>query len=335
MLKVLVAVDGSDCSEKALRNLRKAGMPEKAQAVVLSVADDWAVQQGILDSPDVYSQYAVPFAGFDFMELSLKEAKSISKEAAETLREYFPLWSIQSESATSDSATWGVIAKIESWKPDLVVMGSHGRSQVGRLLFGSVSHKVLTHVHCNLRISRGSDEKEKQTPPLRIVVAYDGSQESETAFEAALSRHWPKGTAIRLITVIDMRVSLAFLRPTGPMRYWTSDEDKNPIAWVDRMLSYQKQRIEEKGLIGYSEALKGDPKRILLKEAEEWGADSIFVGSRGLSGKERIIAGSVSTALATHAHCSVEIVHRLWDATLCCENARAEHRDTMIKESKG
>ncbi len=335
MLKVLIAVDGSDCSEKALWDLRKAGMPEKAQAVVLSVADDWAIQQGILDSPDVYSQYAVPFAGSNFMELSLKEAQRVSKQAAETLRGYFPLWSIQFESANSDSATWGIIEKIESWKPDLVVMGSHGRSQVGRLLFGSVSHKVLTHVHCNLRISRGRDEKEKQIPPLRIVVAYDGSQESETALEAALCRHWPKGTAIRLITVIDLRVSIAFLHPTGPIRYWTTDEDKNPIAWIDRMLSYQKQRIEEKGFIAYSEALKGDPKRVLLKEAEEWGADMIFVGPRGLTGRERIITGSVSTALATHAHCSVEIVHRLWDATVCCENARAEHRDCMTKQTKG
>jgi hypothetical protein len=100
------------------------------------------------------------------------------------------------------------------------------------------------------------------------------------------------------------------------------------------MLSYQKQRIEEKGLIAYSEALKGDPKRILLKEAEEWGADSIFVGPRGLTGKERIIAGSVSTALATHAHCSVEIVHRLWDAAVCCEKAREQHRECMSRESK-
>src|SRR3989338_140558 len=263
MLKVLIAHDGSGGSDKALCELGKAGMPEKAEALVLSVADDWAIQQGVLGNPDVYSQYAVPFSGFNFMELSLDEARNASRRAAETLRGFFPLWKIEPQSVSSDSAAWKLIEKIELWKPDLVVMGSHGRSQVGRLLFGSVSHKVLTHVHCNLRISRGRAEDEKQTPPLRIVVAFDGSQESETALEAALCRHWPKGTAMRLITVIDTRVSVAFLRPTGPIRYWTTDEDKNPIAWIDRMLAYQKKRIEEKGLIAYAEAVRGDPKRVI------------------------------------------------------------------------
>ena len=330
MLKVLVAVDGSECSDKALRDLRKAGMPEKAEAIVLTVAESWIDQVTALGYPPTLQDAPLLYDGLTAAELSMKEADNVSQKGAKTLKDHFPGWEVDSKSV-ADSAAGGLIDKINEWKPDFVVMGSHGRSAMGRLLFGSVSHKVLTHVHCNLRISRGRDEKEKDIPPLRIVVAYDGSQESETAFETALCRNWPKGTAIKLITVIDMKVSLAFLRPTGPMRYWTNSEDKNPIAWVDRMLSYQKRRIGEKGWIAYSEALRGEPKRVLLKEAEEWGADTIFVGPRGLTGRKRIIAGSVSTALATHAHCSVEVVHRLWDATVCCSDISKEHRDCMTQ----
>ena len=43
-------------------------------------------------------------------------------------------------------------------------------------------------------------------------------------------------------------------------------------------------------------------------EAEKWGADCIFVGARGLNGLERLLLGSVSTAVASYAHCSVEVV---------------------------
>lgn len=317
MLKVLVAHDGSECSEKALRDLTKAGMPKEAEAVVFTVGDQWIDQASLM--------------GTDFTELSLKQATEIAKNAAKKLQSYFPEWQVRPESV-SDSAAWGIIDKVAGWNPDLVVMGSHGRSAAGRFLFGSISHNVLTRAHCNLRISRGCDGEDRQIAPRRIVVAYDGSQESETAFEMALGRHWPEGTEIRLITVIDAKISTAFLHPSGPIRYWVKDQDKYPLDWVDRMLSYQKRHIQEKGLVAYSEAIKGDPKRVILREAEKWGADAIFVGPRGLTGDSRTVAGGVSTALATHAHCTVEVVHRLWSASTCCENALSEHRACMEKQ---
>jgi nucleotide-binding universal stress UspA family protein len=53
---------------------------------------------------------------------------------------------------------------------------------------------------------------------------------------------------------------------------------------------------------------KGDPKQILIEEAESWQADSIFVGAKGMRGIERLLLGSVSAAVAARAHCSVEVV---------------------------
>jgi nucleotide-binding universal stress UspA family protein len=51
-----------------------------------------------------------------------------------------------------------------------------------------------------------------------------------------------------------------------------------------------------------------EPKRLLLNEAERWDADCVFVGARGLSRLERLLLGSVSMAVMTRAHCSVEVV---------------------------
>jgi nucleotide-binding universal stress UspA family protein len=54
---------------------------------------------------------------------------------------------------------------------------------------------------------------------------------------------------------------------------------------------------------------KGDAQRVLVEEARKWNADAIFVGSRKFDGTfERFWLGSVSTALVTKAHCSVEVV---------------------------
>jgi nucleotide-binding universal stress UspA family protein len=52
----------------------------------------------------------------------------------------------------------------------------------------------------------------------------------------------------------------------------------------------------------------GDPKHLLLEEANAWGADCIFVGARGLSRMQRVLLGSVSGAVAARAECSVEVI---------------------------
>jgi nucleotide-binding universal stress UspA family protein len=53
----------------------------------------------------------------------------------------------------------------------------------------------------------------------------------------------------------------------------------------------------------------GDPKQVLVRHAEEFGADCIFTGATGFSNRiERFVLGSVSAAVAARAHCSVEVV---------------------------
>jgi nucleotide-binding universal stress UspA family protein len=53
---------------------------------------------------------------------------------------------------------------------------------------------------------------------------------------------------------------------------------------------------------------KGNPRSVILDEAEAWGADLIVLGSHGYTGLKRVLLGSVSQAIAAHAKCSVEIV---------------------------
>jgi nucleotide-binding universal stress UspA family protein len=54
--------------------------------------------------------------------------------------------------------------------------------------------------------------------------------------------------------------------------------------------------------------LSGNPKEVILDEAQKWGADLIVVGSHGRRGIKRFLLGSVSEAVAMNAHCSVVVV---------------------------
>jgi Universal stress protein UspA and related nucleotide-binding proteins len=53
---------------------------------------------------------------------------------------------------------------------------------------------------------------------------------------------------------------------------------------------------------------ESDARFLLVNEAENWDADCIFVGAQGLNTIERFLLGSVSSYVATHAPCSVEVI---------------------------
>jgi nucleotide-binding universal stress UspA family protein len=52
----------------------------------------------------------------------------------------------------------------------------------------------------------------------------------------------------------------------------------------------------------------GDPRRVIVDEAMQWGADLIIIGARGHSALERWLIGSVAQNVVAHAPCSVEVV---------------------------
>ncbi len=57
-----------------------------------------------------------------------------------------------------------------------------------------------------------------------------------------------------------------------------------------------------------TQVLEGSPKKVIVEEAERWGADLIIVGAHGHGPAERFLLGSVAQEVAVHAPCSVEIV---------------------------
>jgi nucleotide-binding universal stress UspA family protein len=68
------------------------------------------------------------------------------------------------------------------------------------------------------------------------------------------------------------------------------------------------EKLRQAGLRTSVVVKEEEPKALLLNEAEGWNADCVFVGARGVGRVERLLTGSVSSAVAARAHCSVEIV---------------------------
>ena len=304
-MKILIAYDGSEFADAAIRDLRHAGLPDNAEALVYTVAD-------VIVPPEVQPGDEVPpelpaiRRAHERAKQKLKQAEARAREASERIQRDFPNWEVSFEAA-AESPAWAIIFKAGEWHADLVVVGSHGKSGLaGRLILGSVSQRVLYEAPCPVRIGR---ESKNQVPPLRILVGIDGSSHSKAAVQAIAKRRWPEGTQVRLLTVVDTVMLLGDQEEREAK--WLEVDDVDKWDDVRALFKPEAELLRASGLDAEVMIRRGHPTQQLLDEAETWVAHGIFVGAKGVRGIERLLLGSVSAALAARAHCSVEVVRPL------------------------
>lgn len=300
LMKLLIGYDGSPCADAALEDLRRAGLPREAQAIVLTVFEQWL--------PHVANHNAASLRQLDIpgsMQKGISttttaepvtETRALALKAKTRLQAHFPSWDIKAEESSGSPAP-EILKKADEWEPGLIAIGSQGHSGLGRFLLGSVSQKVANEAHCSVRVARGTAWKDGA--PVRILLALDGSPGSEAAVHAVATRMWPLGSEVRLITVADSSngaIGSNGLRNGGP-------------EWIEEFLGEATTTLRRLELLVSSKIEQGDPKRLIIVNAEEWGADCIFVGaSCAQKPFERFLLGSVATAVVSRAHCSVEVV---------------------------
>src|SRR5918998_3891505 len=70
------------------------------------------------------------------------------------------------------------------------------------------------------------------------------------------------------------------------------------------------ETLRASGLSTETATLDGDPRSVIVDEAERWSADLIVIGTHGYTGIKRWLLGSVAQAVISHAPCSVEVVRK-------------------------
>src|SRR5579862_5108260 len=172
-MKILLGYDGSRCADAAIEDLRRAGLPAQSDALVVCVAD------GSLPSPD---EIIAEANSDDSWRSRLEGAEKLARKAGDTLGSYFPRWTISAE------GLWGPPAQIlldtaQWWQPDLIVVGSHGRSPAARLFLGSVSLELIHKAKCSVRVARACAPPTR-SGPIRLVIGSDGSTEANVVIHS-------------------------------------------------------------------------------------------------------------------------------------------------------
>ena len=279
-MKIILSYDGSDCATDALHELKRAGLPDEGEALILAVAESWPAPVG----PDGQKLDVSPLAD----EAS---ALKLANDARALFSELFPGWQVEAE-GRQGSPSHKVVERADYWDADLIVIGSHGLNAVERFVFGSISQQVVTSAHCSVRVARGNPHR--QDEPVRLLIGVDGSEDSTTAVEAVLSRNWPANTKVWLVTAVGS--------------YFEQDANSREKEQFEELHEQIEERLKEKGLSTASIVDYTDPKHLILALAKEYEIDCVFLGSRGLTRFERTLLGSVSASITARAHCSVEIV---------------------------
>lgn len=307
-MKLLIAYDGSECADAALEDLKSAGLPKTVEALVMTMADVFLpppINEEIDNTFPMYVPAGVKRA-HERAERKLKEAESLANRASEQIKKSFPEWQIRHE-ALADSPGWAIIRTADEWKPDLVVVGAQGHSVLGgRLILGSVSQRVLYEASCSVRVARG--RLRDGDSPLRLLVGVDNSPYSNAAVEAVCRREWPKGTQARLMAVVDTVMAITPDPAQPSVLKWIETGDENNWDEVRQIFQPSADQLKSAGLDAAVMIRRGNPTNELLEEAESWGADCIFLGPKGTRGIDRLLLGSVSSAVSARADCSVEIV---------------------------
>jgi nucleotide-binding universal stress UspA family protein len=128
-----------------------------------------------------------------------------------------------------------------------------------------------------------------------ILLAYDGGEPAKRALDVAMD----------LTKRFDASLSVVSVVPTHPGR--------SPIdPWDDRAVHEQELReardlLAQNGIDAELIEPAGDPAREIEKIAEVGKFDTIVIGSRGLGTLGRIMQGSVSEHVTTHAGATVVV----------------------------
>jgi len=309
-MRILIGYEGSESADAALDDLRRAGLPRDVQALIVSVSD--ALVDPSSSISDIAGSAVTSRRVTSTIELvrvqaarALEEAKEFAAKARDRVRSFYPDWQVRAV-GLAGTPSIELINKADEWNADLVVVGSQGRSALGRFVLGSVSKKVVTDSHHSVRVTRGTVKQSGDLPP-KIMIGVDGSSEAEHAVRAVGRRVWPEGTAIRILAVDDGTSPTTIADISSAADELIHGCNEGAAVAARRMVEWAENEL--RGLEVSVAIEKGDPHRVLIEEAQKWDASSIFVGGRKFSGAiERFRLGSVSTALVTKAHCSVEVV---------------------------
>jgi nucleotide-binding universal stress UspA family protein len=151
-MKLLLAVDNSEYSVEAIKEVAKRPWPPGTIVRVISVVEP-------IPPPAVELWYDASGSLEQVQQEMTNRATALTKKASERLNKK----GFKTETAVREGDARSVIVdEARKWSADLIVLGSHGYTGIKRLLLGSVASSVVSHAPCSVEIVRRKQTKKSR-----------------------------------------------------------------------------------------------------------------------------------------------------------------------------
>lgn len=139
-MKILIGIDGSDCSRAAVQFVRKLAWPAGTRAIVAS-----AVQPVVV----AYTELYVTPSSEEMLAEERRSHEEMVSMAEHDLREV----GLRTDARVLEGdPRESLVQMAKAEKVDLIIVGSHGRSGLAKLVMGSVASHVVTHAPCSVLV---------------------------------------------------------------------------------------------------------------------------------------------------------------------------------------
>jgi nucleotide-binding universal stress UspA family protein len=298
--QILVPIDFSESSMEALLRAVDIARPLDATLTLLHV----------IDYPG-YCYSVVPFVEIDFFMQFEDAARAQLDEVIRRLSAEYPK---ARASLRQGSVSAEVLSEIEKVRPDLVVMGTHGRHGVARAMLGSVAERVVRFspvpvltVHQREAGDDGSHDAAAgaRRPIRKILVPIDFGDVANHALDVAIDLAAAIGATVTVLHAyeypsLDADVALGIGALYAP---------PDPNRTAQEALSAAIEPRRNRGVVLEGILREGNAASKIVESAKTSAADLIVMGTHGRRGLARTFIGSVAEQVVRSSSVPVLTVH--------------------------
>jgi nucleotide-binding universal stress UspA family protein len=279
---ILVPLDGSRLSEASLEPASVLARTLHSQVMLLHV-----IEQGA--PSEIHREHHITTS---------EEARRYLKEVA--ARAFPPGVDVETHVHTApvtDVATSIVDHATKEFKPDLIVTCTHGSGGMRDMLFGSIAQQIVSQGTTPLLLIK------PDAPPFkleRILAPLDPDSIHDDGLPLTESLAASFDAELDILSIVPTfstltgeQAATSSLMP-GTTHAMLDIREENARAHLDEHL----RDLKDKGMKARADILRGDPASLILKEAEQLGADLIVLSTHGKAGVGAFWARSVAPHVA-------------------------------------
>lgn len=269
---ILVPTDFSDASQRALEYAKTLAKQENSELLLAHVS----LGANLITPPEA--------AWIDATEIEGLEQQELEQSGAALRSEGYRARTIPLIGPHCDE----LLSAIEQYEVDLIVLGTHGRKGVERLLLGSDAERLLRHAHCPV-ISIGPGVAENKTWDIReIICATTLEPHSAELVAYAQKLALQHGAGLILLHVKDV-------------------VNKTDVDWVSFDEAFHYYAMENLGKSSWlrTRLIGAAPGVRIVDLAKQRGSDLIVMGARPASSMATHLSPGIAAKVLLEAPCPV------------------------------